>query len=150
MAGKGTKTNCHLLLCPRHLQPPPPETLPSTPPPLIPPHHSDLNLWKQSLRSHRLEFRPLDPQCALYFPIVEFIALRLLNAHMSSPLDCKFHGVGDQSSILHRRLSGCSTGPGIQSEGREDKQEAGGGRETFVIKLLVNRINLRFKGQITF
>lgn len=35
-------------------------------------------------------------------------------------------------------------------QGREDKQEVGGGRETFIIKLLVNRINLCFKGQITF
>lgn len=35
-------------------------------------------------------------------------------------------------------------------QGREDKQEAGGGRETFVTKLLVNRINVRFTGEITF
>lgn len=83
-------------------------------------HHSDLNL--ETGPAGPSPSLPLDPQCTLYFPVVEFITLAF-QMSTSSPRGCKLNRVGDQACVLHQRLSGPSTEPGIQSE-------VGGGGES--------------------
>lgn len=83
------------------------------------PFRSQLGNWPCGSQS-----LPLDPQCTLHFPIVEFITLAF-QMSTSSPQDCKLNRVGDQACVLHQQLSGPSTEPDIQSEvgGRGEKRE---------------------------
>lgn len=103
----------YFLLCHRYLHSPYQETLPLTfLPRLIHPHHSDLNLETGTtgpVPAFGSLMHPVFPHCEVYHT-------SFLNVHMSSPLDCKLNGVGDQACILHQWPLGPGTGPDIQSE----------------------------------